>query len=85
MKRIVRLQTDVVGHCETNYTVEDLGRNGVTISRSKDLLACTGRNGQHSAPILSTPYSSASSIQSLPLLRYKSKSELLFFCWAKKN
>ena len=49
---------------ETNYT-KSVGRNGVIVSRSKDLLACTGRNGQHSAPILSTPYSSASSIQSL--------------------
>ncbi len=63
-------QTDVVGHCETNYTVTKSGRNGVTVSRSKDLLVCTGRDSQHISPIQSTPYSSASSIQSLPLLKY---------------
>ncbi|KAI9556281.1 hypothetical protein GHT06_018855 [Daphnia sinensis] len=68
-------ETDVVGHCETNYTVETVGRNGMTVSRSKDLLACTGRNGHHSAPILSTPYSSASSIQSLPLLRSENECQ----------
>lgn len=60
------MQTDVVGHCETNYTVVNHGRSGVTVSRRKDLLACTGRNGNW--PIPTTPYTSSSPIQSLPLL-----------------
>ena len=63
------IQTDIAGHCESNYTVLNQANKGVTISRTKNLLACTGRNS-HSSPIQATPYSSTSSIQSIPLLRW---------------
>jgi len=62
------IQTDIAGHCESNYTVLSQANKGVTISRTKNLLACTGRNS-HSSPIQATPYSSTSNIQSIPLLR----------------
>jgi hypothetical protein len=67
-------ETDVSGHCETNYTVTNQGRNGVTIKRSKNLLSCTGRNS-HESTIQATTYSSASSIQSLPLLKSETECQ----------
>jgi len=62
------MKTDVSGHCETTYNVLAKGRNGVKVSRSKNLLSCTGRNS-HQLGIQASPYSSSSSTQSLPLLK----------------
>jgi len=66
-------ETDISGHCEANYTVTNQGK-GVTITRTKNLLACTGRNG-HQSPVQATPYSSTSAIQTLPLLKSENECQ----------
>ena len=58
----------MAGHCDTSYKVVESDQSGVTVRRTKDLMACTGRNS-HASSIQATSYSSTSARQTLPLLK----------------
>ncbi|XP_037091139.1 apolipophorins-like [Pollicipes pollicipes] len=62
-----KYETDVSGYCSTNYTVRNLG-DITAVIKTKELLTCRER-GHLVSSLQTTPYHSASNIQSMPLLR----------------
>lgn len=61
-------EVDVIGQCPTQYKVTQKGWKTLTINKVKDILSCTNRHGYRTS-LLSTPYRSPNSMQSLPLLK----------------
>lgn len=66
-------ETDVTGRCGTEYAVTEHG-SAVLVTKTRDLLSCPGR-GHLISSLQSTPYSSGSEVQSLPLIRSTLKCE----------
>ncbi|XP_037094876.1 LOW QUALITY PROTEIN: uncharacterized protein LOC119114923 [Pollicipes pollicipes] len=60
-------ETDVTGVCTTDYLVEEHG-SGYLVTKTKDLLSCTGR-GHLISSLQTTPYTTYSKVQSLPLVK----------------
>merc|ERR1712178_371963 len=61
-------ETDVVGECEATYSPMSSSWSTTTVRKTKDLLACTGRQDTDSI-IQSISYTAQSRLQSLPLLK----------------
>ncbi|XP_052775371.1 uncharacterized protein LOC128213563 isoform X2 [Mya arenaria] len=61
-------ETDVSGVCDTDYSVGESSYFTTKVTKTKNLLGCTDRHRYNTA-IQGMPYTSQSSIQSLPLLR----------------
>ncbi|XP_076436385.1 uncharacterized protein LOC143275928 [Babylonia areolata] len=61
-------EVDVAGTCPSQYQVTNKGWYSTTVTRSKDLLACTGRHDYQTA-LQASPYHVQSSVQSLPLMK----------------
>jgi hypothetical protein len=61
-------ETDISGTCPTTYESKSGIFSGLTITKTKDILACVDRNGNISS-IHSKRYMVPSKIQSLPLLK----------------
>merc|ERR1719402_1409362 len=66
-KEVTVSETDVLGVCDTHYTVAS-GWGAKTITKTKDLLSCTKRDSQFSS-LSSMTYAADSSIQHLPLVK----------------
>ena len=63
----VLTQMDVSGYCSTGYTILPTEDNSTLILRQKDLRTCRER-GRLISSLQTTPYHSASKVQSPPLL-----------------
>jgi len=62
-------ETDVAGVCTAKYSVGKRGWGGATtVSKQKDLTACSDRHG-HFSSMQATPYKLSSDVHSMPLLR----------------
>ncbi|XP_076440191.1 uncharacterized protein LOC143279842 [Babylonia areolata] len=61
-------EADVTGKCPTHYKVTQQGWKSLTVTKTKDMLACTDRHDAQTS-LLSVPYNVPNSLQSLPLLK----------------
>ncbi|KAL8574007.1 hypothetical protein ACOMHN_029454 [Nucella lapillus] len=61
-------EADVTGRCPTHYRVTQQGWKSLTLTKAKDMLACTDRQDYRTS-LHSVPYTASNSLQSLPLMK----------------